>query len=198
MPAEREPSASLPLTGIHINLRDRAIEFENERGTIARIVFTGETVLVEGEGLALPASIPEADSHAEASPAPTQETPPVSAIVAAAPEAREHQPTTVLSGRLLTQPREGKSDSRGKPTAWARFAAHEEGRDEAHLYSATFHRHTAAIALGLANGSPLTVEGYPHLHADPADKRLDTLSVINLVAYPEKPEKPSRRTRRHP
>ena len=63
-----------------------------------------------------------------------------------------------------------------------------EGSADAHLYGATFHRHTAAIALGLAAGTQITVEGYPHANWDRSGKRMDTLSVINLLAYPGKPE----------
>src|SRR5205809_507993 len=92
-----------------------------------------------------------------------------------------------LTGRLKTQPRDGRPDAKGNPTAWARLAVHEEGRDDAHLYSATFHRHTARIALSLTKDAQVTVQGYAHTSDDP--RRMDTLSVVNLVAYPGKPDK---------
>src|SRR5256885_6953258 len=41
------------LTGIHINLTEQAIEFEDRHGTIGRLRFTGETVLYEGQPLLL-------------------------------------------------------------------------------------------------------------------------------------------------
>ena len=93
-----------------------------------------------------------------------------------------------LSGLLLTQPRAGKPDRRGNPTAWAYFGAAAAGEDEARRFRAMFHRHTAAIASRLAKGSPLTVEGYAHTRVDATGKRVDTLSVLHLVNYPGKPD----------
>lgn len=60
----------------------------------------------------------------------------------------------------------------------------EDDRDTAHMYSATFHKHTTKIALKLAAESTITVQGYPHESDDPGSKRMDTLSVINLLDYP--------------
>jgi hypothetical protein len=60
-----------------------------------------------------------------------------------------------------------------------------EGAEKAHLYSATFHRNTAAVALRLEKGAQLTVEGYPHA-GDAARKRMDTFSVIAVHRYPGK------------
>jgi len=57
------------------------------------------------------------------------------------------------------------------------------------VYLATFHRHTAAIALGLARNDQVTVEGYLHPASDPSGKRLDTFSVIAIHSYPGKPER---------
>jgi len=104
---------------------------------------------------------------------------------------REKEPTITVTGRLKTEPREGRPDSRGNPTAWARLTAHEEGREDAHLYSATFHRHTAKIALGLEREAQITVQGYAHLSEDPGAKRLDTISVVNILNYSGKPAKQS-------
>jgi hypothetical protein len=51
---EREPHPyQTELTGIHINLEERAIEFEDRHGTVGRLVFTSETVLYEGRPLLL-------------------------------------------------------------------------------------------------------------------------------------------------
>lgn len=99
----------------------------------------------------------------------------------------EKAKTTTLQGKLKSKPSEGRPDARGNTTAWARFAAHEEDRDGAHLYSTTFHKHTAGIALSLDNNAPLTVQGYLHEQDDPGSRRLDTLSVINVIDYPGKP-----------
>ena len=101
----------------------------------------------------------------------------------------EREKPVTLQGRLKSKPKQGRPDRTGKPTAWARFAAHEEGQEQAHMYSTTFHRHTADMALGLEKGNQLTVQGYPHESDDPEGKRMDTLSVINLLDYPGKPEK---------
>ena len=186
----------LPLKGIYINFEERAIEFEDQYGTVGRIVFTGERILVEGQPLTLAAPPEIAEQPPEpvdmSEPSPRPPAPEAASASRAVPELREKEPTVVLSGKLMSQPRQGNPDSRGKPTAWARFAAHVETEDDAHLYNATFHKHTAAIALGLAQDSPVTVEGYPHPSSDPTGKRLDTLSVINLVNYPGKQERPRR------
>jgi len=60
MSQERESHAEpTHLTGIHINLEDHAIEFEDHHGTVGRLRFTDETVLYEGRPLLL---TPNADS----------------------------------------------------------------------------------------------------------------------------------------
>lgn len=100
---------------------------------------------------------------------------------------REKQPALVLPGRLQTRPLEGRPDSRGKPTAWARFLAHVEGADNALLLSATFHHRTREVALQLADGDPITAQGYLHPSRDP--ERLSTFSVFHLINYPGKPLK---------
>jgi hypothetical protein len=97
----------------------------------------------------------------------------------------EKESTVTLAGRLKSQPKEGRPDGSGFPTAWARFAAHEEGSGQAHMYIATFHRKAMDIALGLKPESQIIVEGYPHKATQP-DKS-DTLSVIHIIHYPGKP-----------
>jgi hypothetical protein len=96
----------------------------------------------------------------------------------------EKQQPTVLNGRVLGRVRKGRPDAQGHDTAWARFAAHEEGRDDAHIYSTTFHRGSARLAMALLENAHITVEGYPHPANDPAGKRLDTLSVFRLLHRP--------------
>ena len=175
MSREQEHPSKLPLKGIYINVRERAIEFEDDHGTVARIVFTGETVLVEGQPLTL---------------VPSAEPQPATAAL------REQEPTVTLAGTLLTAPRAGKPDRRGNPTAWARFAAAEAGQDAARVYGATFYRATVPIALSLAEGSPLTVAGYARTRVEASSKRVDTLAVVHLVSYPGKPDaQPSRSPR---
>src|SRR5947209_2472013 len=113
MAAGHESQQHLPLKGIYINFEERSIEFEDTHGTVGRIVFAGERLLVEGRPLTLAAAAEESG------------------------EQREKQATVTLAGTLVTQPVQGKPDARGRGTAWARFAAHEEGQEDAHLYSAT-------------------------------------------------------------
>jgi len=169
------------LSGVHLNLDERSITFEADQQPVAKVSLAPEGVIFE---TIPPANLPTV-------PAETiEEIAEIAASVAEPPEERrETEPRTVLPGKLKTKPREGKPDRRGNPTAWARFAAHIDGEDEAHLYSATFHRHTAKIALTLDRNDSLTIEGYAHPSSDPARKRLDTFSVINLIAYPGKPER---------
>ena len=199
MSAEHESKQELPLKGIYINFEERSIEFEDRHGTVGRIVFTGERTLVEGRPLTLAAAREEADARAATQPDKRRAESEAAAAADIQPparsEPREHQETVILAGTLLTQPVQGKPDGRGQPTAWARFGAQVENEDAAHLYGATFHKHTTAIALGLAKGAALTVEGYRH-QAEPGSTRLDTFSVINLVHYPGKEARTSRRPRR--
>jgi hypothetical protein len=100
--------------------------------------------------------------------------------------AKEREKTITLTGKLKSQPKPGKPDRSGKPTAYADFAAHVEGEKAAHYYVATFHRHTKDIALKLPKEAQITVNDYP--------QRKDTFSVVNVVDYPGKPPaKPKKR-----
>ena len=166
------------LSGVHLNLDERSITFEADQQPVAKVSLAPEGVIFE---TIPPADLPTLPAETIAEIAEPADEPPE--------ERREPESRTVLPGKLKTKPREGKPDRRGNPTAWARFAAHIDGEDEAHLYSATFHRHTAKIALTLERNDPLTIEGYAHPSRDPESKRLDTFSVINLIAYPGKPER---------
>ena len=61
---EREqPAHCTALTGIHINLVEQAIEFEDRHGTVGRLRFTDATVLYEGQPLLL---MPISDAKAAA------------------------------------------------------------------------------------------------------------------------------------
>ncbi|HCF99667.1 MAG TPA: hypothetical protein DEV93_03895 [Chloroflexi bacterium] len=176
---ESEP---IRLTGVHLDLVHFVLTLENHDGRKALYSFAPVGTVFNASAQAVP-SLTDALQEPAVGPTASPDSP---------PNQREKQPTVMLSGKLMTQPKPGRPDTRGKPTAWARFAAHEEGADEAHLYSATFHRHTTAIALGLPKGTPVTVEGYAHERQDRSGKRMDTLSVINVVNYPGK--EPTRRT----
>jgi hypothetical protein len=156
------------LRHIHIDLAERTIVFAAEDERATKLTLTPEGVIYE-----------VTDSSGQLAAGE-------SAIDAGDEESLpEREPTVRLTGKLKSVPRDGRVDSSGHPTAWARFAAHEDGRDEAHVYLATFHRHTRDIAFSLPLNSSLVVEGYPHVNETPG--RLDTLSVVSIVNYPGKP-----------
>ncbi len=159
MAEEREGPRNL-VTSIHFDVIKRSVTFDVAGQPAARLV-------VGKEGLILETLLA----------APAMETEPL----------RESQRTVTLTGRLKTKPREGKADRSGNHTAYARFTGHDPDRQGPHDYIATFHRNTAPKALQLAKNAQITVEGYQHPSG--SDKRLDTLSVINLVNYPGKPQR---------
>ena len=163
MTQEFEPER---LRSIHIDLATRSITFQAERSA-TRLVWGVEGLLYEVIGAA---SIAERSAE-EAESAPATEA--------------TRDSTVTVTGRLKTRAKEGRPDRSGKPTAWAKLAAHEEGQDAAHMYSATFHRHTARIALALEQDAQVTVQGYVRPSNNPT--RMDALSVFNVVAYPGKP-----------
>ena len=192
---EREsPRGRVVLTGIRLDLTERSIAFEAGAEVVGKLTLAPEGILFEAPPPAGSFLEPGAAAEVVTGELVDDETPTTTAGEdrPEQPEPGEQSPRTelegrvTLAGRLKTTPREGKPDRRGNPTAWARFAAHVEGEDGPHLYSATFHRHTAAIALTLEKDAPITVDGYAHPSRDPAGTRLDTLSVVNLVAYPGK------------
>ncbi len=157
---EGDDNWGLPVTNVRINLLDRSVELESLDGTVATLRFPAfGTIYFQGK--------PPADEGA----------PPE-------PEDGEKPKTVVLTGRLKAKPKEGRADRSGNPTAYARFSAHVEGEREAHDYIATFHRHTAAVALGLPSSAKITVEGYPHPSS--SSNRLDSFSVINILNRPNK------------
>jgi hypothetical protein len=147
-----------------------------KEGALAALRLTSQGIVFQfGESVSA-----QSDRSAAAIPTPSEN-------VAPGAEAERDKPLT-LQGKLKGAPKLGRPDAKGNKTAWARFAAHDADREGAHLYSATFHRHTADIALGLESGASLTLQGYPHEQSDPASKRMDTLSVINVLDYPGKPQ----------
>ncbi len=110
-----------------------------------------------------------------------------SPILAPNRASKEKQTTVTVTGTLQTTPRTGNSDAKGHQTAWALVAAHVEGEESPHLYSATFHRQAVKTALGLPRDAQVTIKGYAH--PKQGDQRNDTFSVIAIIEYPGKPAK---------
>ena len=108
---------------------------------------------------------------------------PTSEANAASPT-KQKNPSVILAGKLKTTPKEGRPDSQGHKTAWARLAAHDEEAEGARLVSATFHRGSARIALGLTAEAQVVCEGYLHPAAEPG--RLETFSVFRFIQWPGK------------
>jgi hypothetical protein len=180
MAGEIEPTG-IPFTDIHINLTDQTITLKKEAEVVATLVFEGK---LPAAGVIFLGNQPQPllDSPFDEEPeVPVSPASPTSATDAA----KEREKTVTLTGKLKSQPKPGRNDRSGKPTAYADFAAHVEGEKDAHYYVATFHRHTKDIALKLPKEAPITVTGYPH--PTNSEKRKDTLSVINIVDYPGKP-----------
>lgn len=182
-PPQADQPHGVQLTGIHLDLEHKRLLLAAGHELVATLTLTPEGVIFNARSIAAPVPV-----MAEEPASPEADTSPLP--VSTPLDAETEKPKAVtLQGKLKSKPQAGRPDSRGKPTAWARFAAHEEEHDGAHLYSTTFHKHTVELALGLDKDTPLTVQGYPHLQEDPGTKRLDTLSVINLLEYPGKPQK---------
>ena len=172
----------VPLRAIRIDLAERSITLETAEEPVAKLVFSSGTIYFQkpaaepSEGLITP----------DEGPGDVSDPEPVAA--GDIPGSRERQQALILSGKLKSKPRQGRPDSQGRPTTWARLAVHDEDQDNAHIFSATFHRGSASIALGLPMDAAVTVEGYAHPSNDPDGKRLDTLSVFRFLNYPGKPE----------
>lgn len=166
MPEQEHDIEGVPLSAIRVNLEDRTVELEDQQGTVAKLVFPPfGTIYFQGSV----SSLPEA-------PTPSTKEP-------------ERTPTVTLTGRLTAKPRQGKADRSGNLTAYARFAAHVEGEQGPHDYIATFHRHTARLALGFDRDAQITVEGYPHPSG--SESRLDTFSVVNILNLQAKRQRSS-------
>jgi hypothetical protein len=184
--AKEGEGLGIPFTDIHINLTDQTIVLKKEDAVVATLVFEGK--LPAAGVIFFPNQLQTLPASAESIPQAIEPVSPTSRSDAA----KERERTITLTGKLKSQPKAGKPDRSGKPTAYADFAAHVEGEKDAHYYVATFHRHTKDIALKLPKEAPITVTGYPH--PSQSEKRKDTLSVINIVEYPGKPPaKPRKR-----
>jgi len=175
MAHEAEPPEirRIPLTGIYVDIGSKSVILASADGIVGSLRLAPEGLIFEARpSPVLPVAAPELPAATET--ARSQEG------------MSERDKPLTLQGKLKSKPRPGRPDARGNPTAWARFASHEEDQEGAHMYSTTFHKHTVEIALGLEKDMPITVQGFPHLQDDPGSKRMDTLSVINLLDYPGK------------
>jgi hypothetical protein len=190
--AKEGEGVGITFTDIHYNLTEQTITFKKEDEVVATIVFEGK--LPAAGVIFFPSQLPTLPASAEVipqaiepvSPGPTSER------LTSSDAAKEREKTITLTGKLKSQPKPGKPDRSGKPTAYADFAAHVEGEEKAHDFVATFHRHTKDIAAKLPKEAQITVTGYPHPSNSP--KRKDTFSVVNIVEYPGKPPaKPTKR-----
>jgi hypothetical protein len=172
----------IPFTDIHINLTDQTITLKKEDEVVATLVFEGK---MPAAAVIFFGSQPHAlldspfDEEAETPVSPTS-------------AGKEREKTATLTGKLKSKPQPGRNDTSEKPTAYADFAAHVEGEEQAHYYKATFHRRTRDIALKLPVEAQITVFGYPHPRN--SSRSTDTFSVVNIVDYPGKPPaKPKKR-----
>ena len=93
-----------------------------------------------------------------------------------------------FTGKLKTKPREGRRTTKGKPTAWAIFAAHDEEQEEAKIYSTSFTESARTIALNLSQDAQITVKGYPPIPATEEGRR-DRLHVFAILNHPNKRQK---------
>jgi hypothetical protein len=111
----------IAFTDIHINLTEQTITLKKEDEVVATLVFEGK---LPAAGVIFFPSQPQTfPAGTELLPHPTEKVPPASASTAA----KEREKTITLSGKLKSQPKPGKPDRSGKPTAYADFAAHVDG-----------------------------------------------------------------------
>jgi hypothetical protein len=171
MEYEREPK---PLRGIYVILRSRALVLD-AGDHVTRLTLTPHGI--DYEVLRLEHGT-ESLADGWTSDAEELETHPSGP---AAESKAQKDPPAEITGKLKTKPKEGRADARGNATAWAKFAAHEEGRDEAHMYSATFHRASARLALALERDTTITVQCYVRPSAQP--NRMDSMSVFRIIGH---------------
>jgi hypothetical protein len=174
----KEDEAGIRFTDIHINLADQSITLKKEEEVVATLIFEGK---LPASGVIFFGNQPQPLLDSPFDEEPEMPVSPASPSDAA----KEREKTVTLSGKLKSQPKPGKADRSGKPTAYADFAAHVEGEKDAHYYIATFHRHTRGIALKLPKEAQITVSGYPH--TSNSARRKNTFSVVNILEYPGKP-----------
>ncbi len=172
MPQEAEKPVIL-VRSLHLDLEVKSLTVHTTDESTTRFTIAPQGVIFEH----LPGASDRGSSTPQASPAQQPES-----------AAAERERAITMTGKLKSMPREGRPDSANHPTAWGRFAAHEEtpeGVSRAHLYLATFHGETRAIALRLGIGTQLEVKGFPR----PAQQqgKLDGFSVVDIVRIGEPP-----------
>jgi hypothetical protein len=203
MSSENQESQQHPVDAIHYYPKDKRLVIEVEGGVTFALSQNAEGLLAQlllSQAVSQRAAVlkddvvsatkspqvllesaapaPEPASEAAAEPAPTNPETPV-----ASSKKRENQ--YLLTGRLKSKPVEGKPDGRGRPTAYARFAAHLDGSEEAWMLSTSFLAATRRIALELASNDLVTLEGYVNKNPDP--EKMDRYNVFRFLNYPGKP-----------
>ena len=103
-------------------------------------------------------------------------------------EGKEEEEHVIFTGKLKTKPKEGRPTTKGKPTAWAIFAVHDEEQEEAKAYSTSFTGSARPIALRLSQDAQITVKGYPPIPATEEGRR-DRLHVFAILNHPNKRQK---------
>jgi hypothetical protein len=174
---EKQPDPQR-LRSIKLDLEKCYLQIESTEATILRLSLTPRGIAWEllqpptiTTARAVEHLVETAEAQAEAE--------------SAAPAEDKEKPTVyTFTGKIKGQVREGRPDPQGKKTAWARFAVHEEGQEQARMLSADFRRHTANIALTLPADAQITASGYIRQSEDPS--RMDTFYVFQLVNYPGK------------
>src|SRR5207249_4421486 len=148
--AKEGEKSPLPLIAIHINLEQPSVVFVAADLSATRLTYSPRGILYEVVDKPSE-NVSEPSDSVDIPKIPVQRTVLLPGDQTTAPKERqEKEPTITLPGKLASQPKEGRPDNHGKPTAWARLLAHDEEADQAMMLSATFHNHTRAIALGLA------------------------------------------------
>src|SRR5438105_1102657 len=116
---EQQPEVSFSkLRLIQLDLKQRSILIVAEDYSATRLTLLAEGISYETFSAA---TTPVTQSISERS---------VEKLTSEAQPAMEKEPTVTLTGRLKTQPKEGRPDTKGNPTSWARLAVHEEGRED--------------------------------------------------------------------
>lgn len=169
------------LKSIKLDLEKRYLQIESTDAVAIRLSLTPQGIaweLLQPPTITTARAVDRLIETAEAQPV---------AEAAIPTEGKEKSTIYTYTGKIKGQVREGRPDPQGKKTAWARFAVHEEGQEEARMLSADFRRHTANLALSLPADAQITAQGYIRLSEDP--KRMDSYYIFNLVNYPGKPPK---------
>jgi hypothetical protein len=213
MSAEHERSKQYPVDAIHYYPKDKRLVIEVEGGVTFALTQNPDGLVAQlllNQAASQRASVlqddvvPAAESPQvlmdaatptpEPASAPSPTLVPTSEALTPTDSLQPETPATpskkadnqfLLSGRLKSKPTEGRPDGKGVPTAWARFAAHLDGDEEAWMLSTSFLRATRKVALSLNIGDQITVEGYINKNPDP--EKMDRYNVFRFLNFPNKP-----------